>query len=116
MPELGGRRSAGRGRGAGWRRWGWGARARRLLRGQAVADGLHCGRVGDGGEPVVQRGELDAGPARLTLGPLVAVDAQLGGEREVRAELDEQRAEVVVEAVEVEVVDQQAVAHQPRVG
>jgi hypothetical protein len=45
----------------------------------------------------------------------VAVDAQLGVVGEVRAELDEERAEVVVEAVEVEMIDQRRRFHQPRV-
>jgi hypothetical protein len=45
----------------------------------------------------------------------VAVDAQLGVVGEVGAELDEERAEIVVEAVEVEVVDQRGGFDQPRV-
>jgi len=40
-----------------------------------VADRLQGGRVIDGGEGVVQRGEADPGPGGLPLGPLVAVDA-----------------------------------------
>ena len=60
---------------------------------QAVADRLQGGRVIDGGEGVVQRGEADPGLGGLPFGPLVAVDAQLGVEREVAAELEEERAE-----------------------
>src|SRR6516165_11169864 len=45
-----------------------------------------------------------------------AVDAQLGGEREVRAELDEERPEVFIDAVEVEEVDECRGPHQPGVG
>jgi len=84
-----------------------------LVGAESVADGLHSGRLVDGGEPVVQGGEGDALLRGLPLGPLVAVDAQLGVVRKVGAELDEERAEVVVEAVEVEVVDQSGRLHQP---
>src|SRR5437867_1475275 len=47
---------------------------------------------------------------------ILAVDAQLRGERKVGTELDEQRAEIVVDAVHIEVVDHRAGVHQPRVG
>ena len=46
----------------------------------------------------------------------MAVDAALGRVGEVRSELDEEGPEVVVEAVEVEVVDHGGVGHQPGVG
>jgi len=62
-----------------------------VLGSEPVADGLHRGRV-------VYGGEADASLGGLPLGPLVAVDAQLGGKREVGAEPEEERAEVVVEA------------------
>ena len=52
----------------------------------------------------------------LAFGPLVAVDAQLGVVREVGAELQEERAEIGVDAIEVEVVDQPGGLHDPRVG
>ena len=58
------------------------------------------------GEPVVQRLEPDPSLGGLAFGPLVAVDAQLGGVGEVGAELEEERAEVAVHAVEVEEVDE----------
>jgi hypothetical protein len=87
-----------------------------LRRAQGVAQALHgCGVV-DGGEGVVQRGEADPSLGRLPFGPLVAVDAQLGVEGEVAAELEEKRAEVLIHAVEVEVVDHPGGACDPRVG
>src|SRR5665811_98464 len=49
-------------------------------------------------------------------GPVVAVQAQLGVVREVRTELDEERAEVFVHAVEVVVVDHPGGLHDPWVG
>src|SRR3954465_13034385 len=51
--------------------------------------------------------------ALVSHGPLVAVDAQLGGVGEVGAELEEERAEVGVHAVEVEEVDERRRADQP---
>src|ERR1700680_2324077 len=72
---------------------------------QEVADRLQSGGVLEGGEAVVQRGEGEVGLGGLAFGPVVAVDAQLGVEGEVAAELEEERAEVSINAVEVEVVD-----------
>jgi hypothetical protein len=83
---------------------------------EPVADGLEGSGVGDGGEGVVQWGEGESGLGGLALGPLVAVDAQLGVEREVAAELQEERAEVLVQAVEVELVDHPGGALDPGVG
>ncbi|WP_427019306.1 hypothetical protein ACQCSX_22885 (plasmid) [Pseudarthrobacter sp. P1] len=48
-----------------------------FLAGQPVADPLQRGRVLDRGEGVVQGGEPESGLARLVLGPVVAIDAQL---------------------------------------
>ena len=86
-----------------------------LRRSQAVADRLQRGRVVDRGEPVVQRLERNAGLGGLALRPVVAVDAQLGVVRKVGAELQEERAEIVVVAVEVEVVDQPGGLDDPRI-
>jgi hypothetical protein len=66
--------------------------------------------------PQVQRLELDAAFAKLALGVFVAVDAQLGVVGEVRAELQEERTEVIVDAVEVVVIDHRGSVHHPRVG
>ena len=68
---------------------------------QPVADHLQRDRVLAGGEPVGQLGEGDPGPGGLPLGPLVAVDPDLGRVGEVGADLDERRAEVLVPQVEV---------------
>lgn len=87
-----------------------------LLVVQSIADALQRLGVGAGQHPVVQRLELDATLAQLALGVLVAVDAQLGVVGEVRAELQEERAEVLVDAVEVVVVDHRRTIHDPRVG
>ncbi len=45
----------------------------------------------------------------------MSVDAQLGVVREVGADLEEERAEVLIEAVEVDVVDHGDAAHDPGV-
>jgi hypothetical protein len=68
-----------------------------LGRAELVADRLQPRWAGDRGERVVQRGEADPGFGGLALGPVVAVDAQLGVVGEVGAELEEERAEVVVQ-------------------
>jgi hypothetical protein len=86
-----------------------------VLRRQPVADGLHRGRVVAGREAVVQRGEPDPGLDRLAFGVLVAVDTQLRGVGEVRAELEEERAEVAIDAVEVPLVDHRRGPHDPRI-
>jgi hypothetical protein len=51
----------------------------------------------------------------LAFGPLVAVDAQPGVVGEIRAELEEERPEVGVHGVDVEVVDHPRGAHDPRI-
>jgi hypothetical protein len=86
-----------------------------VLLAERIADRLQCRHVFDGGEGVVHRGEPDPGLFRLPLRPMVAVDAQLGAVGEVAAELDEERAEVLIHAVEVEVVDLQRGPGQPQV-
>ena len=53
---------------------------------------------------------------RLTLGPLVAVDAEFGVVGEVAAELDEEGTEVPVDAVEVVVVHEGGGRHDPGIG
>ncbi|HEY3693442.1 MAG TPA: hypothetical protein VGL46_24655 [Pseudonocardiaceae bacterium] len=87
-----------------------------LLGPELVADRLHRGWVRAGGEPVVQRGVIDTGLRGLSFGPLVAVDAQLGVVGEVRAELEEERPEIGVHGVGVEVVDHPGGLHDPRIG
>lgn len=87
-----------------------------LVRAEAVTDPLQPRGVVAGGETVVERLEPDPGLGCLAFGPLVAVDAQLGVVREVGGELDEERPEVLVDRVDVEVVHHRAGAHDPRVG
>jgi hypothetical protein len=73
--------------------------------GQPVTDPLQPRRVAgvvQPGEPVVQGGEPDPGLGGLTFGVLVAVDTQPGVVGEVGAELEEERTEVGVEAVQVQ--------------
>lgn len=84
-----------------------------------MADGLDPGGVGrviEPGEPIVQGGEPDPGPGGLTLGPFVSVDTEFGVVGKVGAELDEERAEVGVDGVDVEVVDQPRGLDDPRIG
>src|SRR5262249_57085687 len=69
----------------------------------------------DRGEGVVHRGEADPGLLRLPLRPVVGVQAQLRGVGEVAAELDEERAEIFIHAVEIEIVDLQHGPGQPQV-
>ena len=76
---------------------------------EPVADLLQPGGVIAGREAVGQLGEPDAGLERLPLGPLMAVDPDLGRVGEVGADLEERRAEVLVPQVEV-------VAGHPAVG
>jgi hypothetical protein len=76
-----------------------------LPRSQLIADLLQRGGIADRGEAVIECLEPEAGLGGLPLGPVVAVEAQLGVVRKVGAELEEERAEVIVDAVKVEVVD-----------
>jgi len=85
-----------------------------MLLAQAIADRLQRRHVIDGGKGVVHRGEADPGLLRLPLRPVVAV-AQLGAVGEVAAELDDERAEVLIHAVRAEVVNLQRRAGQPQV-
>jgi hypothetical protein len=83
---------------------------------QAVADLLQGGRLVAPAHPVVEGLEGDAAFGQLALGVFVAVETELGVVREVGAELEEERAEVAVHAVEVDVIDHRRGFHDPRVG
>lgn len=87
-----------------------------LPRAELIADPLQRGRVIDLRERVVQRHEREPGLGGLPLRPVVPVDAQLRVVREVGAELDEERTEIFIYAVKVEVVDHPGGVHDPRVG
>ncbi len=89
-----------------------------LGRSQGGADRLHTVDVAglvERGEGVVQRGEPDPRLGSLPLGPLVAVEAQLGVVGEVGTELEEERTEVGVDGIDVEVVDEPGGLHDPRI-
>ena len=72
-------------------------------------------RVGAGEDTVVQGLEGNAFPGQLPLDVLMAVDAQLGVVGEVGAELQEEGAEVGIEAIEVELVDRRRALDDPRI-
>jgi len=82
---------------------------------EAVAELLEPLRVGAAEDAVVQGLEGDPLLGQLALDVLVPVDTELGVVREVGADLEEERAEVLIEAVEVEVVDHRGAAHDPGV-
>src|SRR5258708_31502938 len=86
-----------------------------LLRRQAIADLLHPLRLGAAEDAIVERLESDAFLGELPLGVFVAVQAELGIEREVGAELEEERAEVAVHRVDVIVVHHCGRLHDPGV-
>jgi hypothetical protein len=80
-----------------------------------IADRLQSGRVVDIGERVVHRGEGDPRLLGLSLRPVVPVDAQLRVVREIGGELQEERPEIAVHAIEVELVDDPGGLHDPRI-
>ena len=77
-----------------------------LPRCKTIADALHPPRLFAGQDSVVQCFVANPLPVELALEVLVAVDAELGCVREARSELEEERAEVAIYAIEVVVVDQ----------
>ena len=83
---------------------------------QSVGEPLHRLGVRAAPDAVVERLERDAPLGQLPLQVLVPVDAQLRVVREVRTELQEERPEVVVDRVEVEVVHHRRRRDQPRIG
>ena len=60
-----------------------------------------------------ERLEGDAFLGQLPLDVFMAVDAQLGVVREVGAELEKERTEVFIDAVEVELVDRRRTLDDP---
>ena len=73
-------------------------------------------RVGAGFDSVVERLERHAALGQLTLEVLVAVDTELGVVGKIGAELQEERPEVLIDAVEIIVVDHRGGFHDPRIG
>ena len=87
-----------------------------LLVGQPVADPLDRLGVADRAERVVQGRERDAFLPALLLGVLVPVEVDLAGVREITAELDMERAEIGVEAIEIPVAGHCLLLVKPRIG
>ena len=83
---------------------------------KVIADGLQTLRIGAAQDAVVERLKGDAFARELALGIFVAVQAELGIERKVAAELEEEWPEVAVDGVDVVAVHHRARAHDPRIG
>jgi hypothetical protein len=84
--------------------------------GQSVAQLLETLGIGTGKDAVVEGLEGNALLGQLAFDVFVAVETELGVIRKVGAELEEERAEVFVDAVEVKLVDHGRGAHDPGVG
>ena len=72
--------------------------------------------LAQGLDAVVQRLERHPPLGKLALEILVAVDAELGIVGKVGAELQEERPEVFIDAIEIVVVDHRGGFHDPRIG
>ena len=86
-----------------------------LLIGQPVADPLDRRRVADRAERVVQGRKRDACLPALLPGVLVPVEVDLPGVGEIVAELDMERAEIGVEAIEIPVAGHCLLLIKPRI-
>ena len=86
------------------------------LRRKTVTEPLHQLGIGAGFDAVVERLELHFSLGKLALEVLVAVDAELRVVREVGAELQEERPEVLVHAIEIVMVDHRRGFHDPWIG
>jgi len=71
--------------------------------------------IGAAENAIVERLEDDALLRKLPLGVFVTVQAQLGIERKVAAELEEERPEIAVDRIDVIVVHHRAAPHDPGV-
>jgi len=78
------------------------------VRREPIAQPLHQLGVGARFDAVVEHLELDPALGQLAREVLVAVDAELGAVGKVGAELQEERSEVLVNAIEIVVVDHRA--------
>ena len=83
---------------------------------QGVGDALDPRRLFRGPDAVVERLVGDGALRELAFEPFVAVETDLHRVGKVGAELDEQRAEVPVEDVDIVVIDRGRRADDPRVG
>jgi hypothetical protein len=87
-----------------------------LVAGEVVADLLQARGVGAALDAVVERLEGNASVGELALGVLMAIEVQLGIERKIAAELQEERAEIPLQSVDVIVVHHGGEANDPRIG
>lgn len=80
-----------------------------------IAQLLHQLGVGARFYAVVERLEFNSALGQLALEVFVAVDAEFGVVGKVGAELQEERSEVLVNAIEIVVVDHRGGFHDPRI-
>jgi len=83
---------------------------------EPIAEPLDPPGVGTRQNAVIERFVGDPPLGELPLHVLVAVEAEFGIVRKVRAELQEERAEVPIHGVEVEVVDHRRRTDEPGIG
>src|SRR5271154_5549023 len=82
-------------------------------RAELIADLLGARDVCAPGDSVVERRKGDSFLFQLALEVFMPVDAKLGGVREVGAKLEEERAEILVHAIEVVEIDHGARIDDP---
>ena len=80
---------------------------------EALADLLQALGIGAVQDAIVERLKSDALPGELALGVFVAVQAELGVERKVAAELQEKWPEVAVDGINVIIVHHRTAPHDP---
>ena len=83
------------------------------LRREAVTDLLQSRRSGTAEQAIVERLEGDAFLRELALGVFMAVQAELGIERKIAAELEEERTEIAVDCIDVIVVHHRGGPYDP---
>jgi hypothetical protein len=82
---------------------------------EVVTDLLQALGIGTRENAVVERLKRDAFLRKLALGVFVTVQAELGIEGKVAAELEKEWPKIPIERVDVLVVDRRAAAHDPRI-
>src|SRR5499426_3151888 len=87
-----------------------------LLRREPICQPLQQSGVCTGLDAVVEGLERNPPLGKLALQVLMAVEAELGVVGKVRAELQKERPEVFVDAIEIEVVDHGGRLDDPRAG
>jgi len=87
-----------------------------LFRREAVADILQLFWFGATEHAVVERLELNAFLCELAFGVFVAVETELGIEREVAAKLQEERTKIAVECVDVIMIHHRGGSYDPGIG